>query len=335
MNMGSVSAFLAQPIAALLVPVRVFWPYLAGAVVLITGLLGNGKDRAQPARGLDRATAFGPLFFAIPMAVFGADHFTAPQIVASIVPSWIPGHLFWVYFVGTALITAALSIVTKKLSVLAASLLSGMILSFVLLIHVPAFAANPGDRIKFAVLLRDLSFSGGAFAYALTQAKVSAKGTLNWARTLVRCVIGVPSVVFGIEHFLHPEFVPVVPLSQLMPLWIPGHFFLAYVTGVVLMACGLSIVFDWRAHLAATGLGIYIFLVVLLVYLPIMAANVSNIGNGLNYFVDTLAFGGTALLLAGLLPSEAPSDIPLKTREELAGRAGVFQNAGTARAERP
>jgi len=335
MNMGSVFTFLAPPIAALLIPARVFWPYLAGAVVLITGLLGMSQGRALQARGLDRAMAFGPLFFAVPMAVFGADHFTAPQIIASVVPSWIPGHLFWVYFVGTALITAALSMVTQKLSVLAASLLSGMILSFVLLIHLPAFAANPGDRIKFAVLLRDLSFSGGALAYALTEANVSAEGALSSAKTLLRCVIGVPSVVFGIEHFLHPEFVPVVPLRQLMPEWIPGHLFLSYVTGVLLIACGLSIVFNWRAHWAATGLGIYIFLVVLLIYLPIMAANASNIANGLNYFADTLAFSGTTLLLAGLLPSEAQSDIPLEIHEELAARAGVLQNADTPRAERP
>jgi hypothetical protein len=43
---------------------------------------------------------------------------------------------------------------------------------------------------------------------------------------------------------------------------------------------------------------------VLFVYLPIMASNLSDIGNGLNYVVDTLAFGGTALLLANALPVE-------------------------------
>ena len=41
-----------------------------------------------------------------------------------------------------------------------------------------------------------------------------------------------------------------------------------------------------------------ILLVVLFVYLPILVANASSIAEGLNYFVDTLAFSGAALVLA-------------------------------------
>jgi hypothetical protein len=39
-------------------------------------------------------------------------------------------------------------------------------------------------------------------------------------------------------------------------------------------------------------------------YLPIVAVIPSDIGNGLNYFADTLLFGGAALLLADALPKE-------------------------------
>jgi hypothetical protein len=34
---------------------------------------------------------------------------------------------------------------------------------------------------------------------------------------LVRCVVGIVCVVFGVEHFLHAQNVPVVPLEQVMP----------------------------------------------------------------------------------------------------------------------
>src|SRR5262249_10546437 len=214
-----------------------------------------------------------------------------------------PGHLFWVYFVGVALLAAALSIVTKKHSVLAATLLSTMIFSFVLLIHVPNFARNPADMVAFAVLLRHLSFSGGALSYALARAGEWAKRRVNRITLLLRYVIAVPAVFFGVEHFLHPELVPVVPLKQLMPSWIPGHLFLAWVTGSILIAAGLSILVNRRARAAATWLGIAVFVIVLVVYLPIMIEKSSDIGNGLNYLVDTLAVGGTALLLAGVLPN--------------------------------
>jgi uncharacterized membrane protein len=142
-----------------LIPGRVFWPYFAGAALLIIGLARIIKGQGLQVRGIEKALVFGPLFFAIPMAVFGADHFIASKIVAATVPAWIPGHLFWAYFVGTALFAASLSIATKKHSVLAASLLSAMIFSFVLLIHVPNFAANPHDRFMFAIVLRDSSLA--------------------------------------------------------------------------------------------------------------------------------------------------------------------------------
>jgi hypothetical protein len=43
---------------------------------------------------------------------------------------------------------------------------------------------------------------------------------------------------------------------------------------------------------------------VLVIYLPILISIPSDIGNGLNYFADTLMFGGTILVLADALPKE-------------------------------
>lgn len=315
-----------QSAATALIPGKAFWPYFAGAVVLIVGLAKTRRPTGFQAHGIDKAVAFGPLLFAVPMAVFSGDHFIAAKFIAETVPSWIPWHLFWAYLVGTALIAASLSIVTKKHSVLAATLLSAMIFSFVLLIHIPNFVASPKDRILFAIVLRDSSFSGGALMRAVAQAQEWPKRVSQGLTALVRYIIGVTVVVFGAEHFLHPECVPVVPLKQLMPSWIPGHLFLAYVTGAVLIACGLSMILNWRARLASTWLGIYIFVVVMLVYLPIMIAQVSDIGNGLNYFADTLLFSGAALLLAGALPNEAPSPVRQVNRAQRADRAKVLQS---------
>ena len=325
--MNLLSVAFVQPVAALLIPGKLFWPYFAAAVVLIVGLVRLVRSEVLQAHGIDRAVVFGSLFFAIPMAVFGADHFIAPKFVATLVPSWIPGHLFWVYLVGVALIASALSIATKVHSVLASTLLSAMLFSFVLLISAPKLAANPGDRFALAVLLRDLSFSGGALAYALAQAHGWPRRHVDRIMIRVRYIIAVAAVVFGVEHFLHPEFVPVVPLKQVTPPWIPAHLFLSYVTGAVLIACGLSMIINWRAHLAATWLGVFVFAIVLFVYLPIMVANLSDIANGLNYFADTLAFSGAALLLAGALPSEVHAEVSVVNRGETAARVGVSQHA--------
>lgn len=82
-----------------------------------------------------------------------------------------------------------------------------------------------------------------------------------------------------------------------------------YVTGLVLVAAGLSMIVNWKPRLAATWLGIFVFVIVVLVYLPIVVASPSDIDNGLNYLVDTLAFSGCALLLAGALPGLAKRQV--------------------------
>ena len=85
------------------------------------------------------------------------------------------------------------------------------------------------------------------------------------------------------------------------------HLFWAYLAGTVLLATGASLLINKKSRLAATYLGLTILLIVLVIYLPILISIPADIGNGLNYFADTLLFSGTALLLADALPKE---DLP-------------------------
>jgi uncharacterized membrane protein len=282
---------------------NVFWPYFAGVMVLAFGVPKTGKELAAT-RGLDKMVTFGPLFFAIPMAVFGAQHFTAAHFVARMVPSWIPWHLFWIYFVGTALIAAALSIVTGKQAWLSAGLLGLMLFLFVVLMHIPTLLRKPFDRIQLAVVFRDLSFSGGALAYAGAQTSVWRARGKHALLTTARFFIAVPVLVFAVEQFRHPNFVPAVPLAKVTPAWIPGHLFWSYFAAVAFVPAGLALILNIRAHKAATWLGMVVLLTVLFVYLPIEIANPGDVANALNYFVDTLAFGAAALLLAAALPAK-------------------------------
>jgi uncharacterized membrane protein len=296
---------LALTLAAFSIPASVFWPYFLGVALLAIGLPIILKNEVPQAHGLDKFMPFGRLFYAAPLAVFAGEHFTVAQFIAPLVPSWIPAHLFWAYFVGVALVAAALSIVVKKYSQLAATLLGIMIFLFVVLIHIPRVLGNPRDRFAWAVALRDLSFSGGAFAFAGAQTKPASPGkTKSPLITLARYFTAIAALFFGIEHFLHPDFAPGVPLAKTTPTWIPLHLFWAYLAGAVLLASGASLLVNKQSRLAATYLGLTILLVVLVIYLPILISIPSDIGNGLNYFADTLLFSGTALLLADALPKE-------------------------------
>jgi uncharacterized membrane protein len=174
-------------------------------------------------------------------------------------------------------------------------------LCFVLLIHIPGIVGAPGNRIRWAVALREISFSGGALAFAAAQTETRRTRGAHTVITLSRLFVGIPALFFGAEHFLHPEFAPGVPLVKLTPIWIPARLLISYLTGTVLVMSGLGLVFNKQARLAATWLGVMILALVLVVYVPVVIANPSDIGNGLNYLVDTLLLSGSALALAGAL----------------------------------
>src|SRR5215470_15754468 len=134
-------------IASVAIPSMVIWSYSVGGVVLAVGLATIFlRGDWQKARGFDKLILFGPLFYAAPIAAFGTEHFTRTKLIASLVPKWIPWHLFWAYFVGACFIAAAFSLVTKIQVRLSASLLALTFFLFVVLMDAPGWARHPGNR---------------------------------------------------------------------------------------------------------------------------------------------------------------------------------------------
>ena len=87
----------------------------AGIIIFLLGLWSVKNDLVK-ARGLEKIVALTYLCVAIPLAVFGALHLFVPQFVLPIVPPYMPWHMFWVYFIGCALIAASLSIALELVS---------------------------------------------------------------------------------------------------------------------------------------------------------------------------------------------------------------------------
>src|SRR5450432_89135 len=117
------------------------------------------------AAGYKTITA-GRILFAIALVVFGIQHFQYARFIATLVPSWIPGHLFWAYFVGVAFVAAALSIASQIRVHLAATWLGIMFLLWVLALHLPRVAAAPHNGDEWTSAFVALAMSGGAFLVA-------------------------------------------------------------------------------------------------------------------------------------------------------------------------
>jgi uncharacterized membrane protein len=267
----------------------IFWPSFAGLITLVSGLFAARKSFSAAER-LDKVIVFGPIFFAVPLAVFGAEHFSNSRSISQIVPPWMPARMFWTWFVGLAQISAAVGIALRTIHARTAALLLGiMFIRFVLMIHIPNVVANPHNRIFWAVALRDLAFAGGAFALAATLVKP--------LRIVARVFVAVPLLFFAVEHFLHPEFAPGVPLAKVTPDWVPIR---------VLISGATMLVDSKRARFTATLLGSLIALLFLFLYLPIfLTASQPALLEGINYVADTLLFAGVVLLAAAILRNGA------------------------------
>jgi uncharacterized membrane protein YphA (DoxX/SURF4 family) len=292
----------------LAIPSTVIWSYLAFGVVLAIGLATIFlRGNWQKARGLDKLILFGPLFYAAPLGAFGTEHFTLARVIASIVPSWVPWHLFWAYFVGACFIAAALSLVTGIQARLAASLLALTFFLFVVLMDVPAWAHNPHNQIGLTLALRELAFSGGALALAASLTQQWRERGTHILATVARYFVAIPVLFYSFEQFMHGDHVPGVPLEPLTPQWIYGHAIWTYLAAVAYAVTGIMLLLGKRTRAAATWLGLTVLFVELVVYVPIGVVERASLDKGLNYVADTLMFCGAVLLLAGAMPHETSS----------------------------
>jgi len=277
-----------------------FWMSFAGLAVLVIGLVAV-KNEIAHARGLDKIVALTHVCFAVPLAVFGAEHFSLGSSMIGLVPAYMPWRLFWIYFVGVALIIAALSIATR-IQVRWSGLLFGiMMFVFVAMIHLPGVIRS-GDRIIWTIVIREMSFGGGGWVLAgiaLSQSRRRGKTLIIVGRVL----IATAAIFFGVQHFQHPLAVPGVPLAKQMPTWIPARSVIDYMTGAFLIAGGVCFLLARKTQVAATYLGIWILLLVVCYYGPMLSGSLAAPSTatkieGLNYFADTLLFGATILSLA-------------------------------------
>jgi uncharacterized membrane protein len=294
------NAHLSGALAVLGIPSGIFWLYSSATILLIIGLIKILKTELPQLHGLDKILPFGRLFFTIPLAVFGTEHFTNTADIAEIVPRWMPAHVFWVYFVGIGLIAAALSITVEIQAPLAATLVGVMFFLFVLMMDIPGVMAGPSNRFSWALALRETAFSGGGLAYAGAHWSSRGKRGMPWLVTVAKFFIAIPTVFYGVETFLHPANAPGVPLEKIIPVWIPARLAWAYLAGIVLFVAGIALLINKKAQMAATYIGIMILLLMLFVYLPLLVASPTDL-ESLNYFFDTLLFGGTILVLADAL----------------------------------
>jgi len=278
-----------------------FWICLAGLIYLLAGVF-TYRPEIGAARGWDKLIGLGCIFIAVSLAVFAPEHFSIPIGVPEMIPSWIPAHVFWAYFVGCSLFAAATSLMARKFVRLSSSLLGLMFFLFVCLMHIPNALADPNNRFAWTYALRDLSFAAGAWALAGAHSRASSPQLSKWMISFGRIVIGMAAIFFAVEFFLHPASAPGFPLEKMTPSWVPFPSVWAYLTGAILLIAGIGLALNKESRIAAISIGALMTGITLFLYVPIWilarGGTTPEIMEAINYVFDTLLYAGTALVLA-------------------------------------
>jgi len=273
-------------------------PVLLGILFLAAGLVTYGRElRTADAPDPLRMVVLGPAFVAAALAAFAGEHFTASASIASIVPKWLPAPLFIAYFVGVAHLAAAVSFVARRYVRLAALLLAIMFALFVLLMDLPGAIAHPGVRIAWSLAARQSTFALGALALFTIEAP--AERRQRPLVSVIRVWTAFVLVFYGVENMLYPQYWPGVPDVTAVASWVPLHSLLAIVTGLLLVACGVAMLVERYAVVAAAVAGWWMVLLTLGLFLPqfVVAGGVPEHVVALNFFFDTLLFACMMLVI--------------------------------------
>jgi len=246
---------------------------------------------------MEKSQTLGRIFVAISLVVFGVQHFIDGGFVAGLVPAWMPGRVFWAYFVGVAFFAAAAGMLYKIMARPAATMLGVMFFLFVLLLHIPRIVGNSSDGNEWTSGFVALAMCGGAWVLA-SAAPLHARETADPFLKLGRYFFALAFVAFGMQHFIYARFA-----AGLGPPWFSGRPLWAYLAGAVFVAAGAAIVLGKKARLAATLLGTILFLYFLLLHIPRIAAQLHKPALWTRGF-EILALCGAALVLASTLPRD-------------------------------
>jgi uncharacterized membrane protein YphA (DoxX/SURF4 family) len=242
-----------------------------------------------------KSQLLGRVFVAISLVVFGVQHFIYGGFVATLVPAFMPGRLFWAYFVGVAFVAAAAGIFIEMLARPAATMLGVMFFLFVVLLHIPRIIGKSGDGNEWTSGFVALAMCGGSWIVA-SAAPLEEREKADPFLKLGRYFYAFTFVAFGVQHFVYARYA-----AGLGPPWHLGSPIWAILFGLILFAVGSAIIFGQKTQMSANLLAMLLFVFFLLLYVPHIIRQLHNPGPWTSGF-EILALCGCALVLANTLP---------------------------------
>ncbi|HEY9167131.1 MAG TPA: hypothetical protein VIS48_13325 [Candidatus Kryptonia bacterium] len=192
-----------------------------------------------------------------------------------------------------------------------AAALSGLVfLAFVLFLHIPHDVIIHATRMgSWTAAFKEFAFFGGALVVAGSLPRQAIDGGVkpsvlskleDFFMPLSKYPLAIMVAVFGLDHFIYTDLV-----RSLVPRWIPGDLFWTYFAGIALIASGVGIIINVKARLAATLLGVMLFIWVIILHIPRAIADPSGtLGNEWTSVCEAFAFSGIAFIMGRTIPEK-------------------------------
>jgi uncharacterized membrane protein YphA (DoxX/SURF4 family) len=133
---------------------------------------------------------------------------------------------------------------------------------------------------------------------------------LSWHRLIPfgRLLFAAGLIAIGIEHYIFGDFI--TGRAPAWPASLPGQTVWAWVSGLVIVAAGISVLTGKRTRVTMIGAALLIFLWAFLRHIPVVAAD-SLLGGSWTRAGKSLVFIGGCLVIAATSPREGRTNLLL------------------------
>ena len=139
---------------------------LAAAWVLYVWFSADWDRRHLSSLSGHKGLRIARVLYGLALIFFGLAHFIDLKDTLSLIPKWLPGHLFWAYFTGSAFIAAGIAVLLGLFARLAASLSALQIGLFLLLVWIPIVAAGSKIPFQWSETIFNVAMLAGAWMIA-------------------------------------------------------------------------------------------------------------------------------------------------------------------------
>ncbi|GGB03759.1 hypothetical protein [Puia dinghuensis] len=135
----------------------------SGGFIIAAYLIDSGMGDPGWNKPLHVMALMGQYLFAVSLVVFAVLHIKYNDYIQTLMPAWLPGHVFWSYVVIAAFLLSAISFFTGLKLPLASGLLGIMFMLWVLIMHAPRAFGKPTAETEWSSLFTALAVCGTAF----------------------------------------------------------------------------------------------------------------------------------------------------------------------------